>query len=563
MNTIKQIGLAMESTMSFDEVLTIAANSTTSVMQAERTTIFLTHPNGNLISRILEGDNVTEIKLKSGQGLAGWSARHGIPVLIKDAYSDERFDKSWDESTGFKTREVMCHPIMGKNGSVMGVAEVLNAQKGEFSEDDLNMLGVVCSQLALAIENSKMITDLIKKNQLITKARQDLEQRNQELDILLKMESIISRADCMETLCPNVFDHIFNMLNAQIGCLYMANSDGAQNRVFTKDRKINITLRVEPGSGFAGWVAARNQKLLLKDPSSNPIIEDSIEERLGIKLENAAIVPLNFPEKSNTSGALMVANRSDNRMFTQSDIDFLSMIAVQLSAAIDHFMERETREKDRRLATVGRLLAGVLHDLRSPMTIISGYAELMNNKCSDEESAEYLGHINNALSRIRYMATDIIAFSRGEKKLLIRATSLNEFIDKFVQEISGTFKTNNIKILVQKRTSGIINIDFEKMMRVFHNIANNAKDAMPHGGTFTIEIDRVGDKIIFSFTDTGGGIPEAIQGTLFKSFVTFGKEHGTGLGLAVVKELVEAHRGVVNFTTAKGGGTTFLVTIPV
>jgi two-component system, NtrC family, sensor kinase len=86
---------------------------------------------------------------------------------------------------------------------------------------------------------------------------------------------------------------------------------------------------------------------------------------------------------------------------------------------------------------------------------------------------------------------------------------------------------------------------------------------MDRGGKLTIEADELDDHLHFSFTDTGRGIPEEIQGSIFRSFITLGKRQGTGLGLAVAREVVEAHGGAINFTTVQGGGTTFLVSLPV
>ncbi|MBN2718543.1 MAG: HAMP domain-containing histidine kinase, partial [Deltaproteobacteria bacterium] len=170
--------------------------------------------------------------------------------------------------------------------------------------------------------------------------------------------------------------------------------------------------------------------------------------------------------------------------------------------------------------------------------------------------------IRVALERIKNMTSDIIAFTRGDKGLLITSCNLTDFLETFVQEAGNTLKSHNVEFKVQQRTSGTVKLDEEKMLRAFHNIVNNAADAMPAGGLLTFECDRVDDRIIFSFTDTGSGIPEKIQGTVFNSFVTHGKSSGTGLGLAVAREIVNGHGGDISFTTSPGVGTTFIISIP-
>ena len=104
--------------------------------------------------------------------------------------------------------------------------------------------------------------------------------------------------------------------------------------------------------------------------------------------------------------------------------------------------------------------------------------------------------------------------------------------------------------------------DENKLRRVFHNIARNAREAMPGGGRFSILARREDDEILFEFADTGGGIPMDLDGRLFEPFATSGKVGGTGLGLAMVKQIAEEHMGSVSYESNKRG-TKFSLRIPV
>jgi len=229
---------------------------------------------------------------------------------------------------------------------------------------------------------------------------------------------------------------------------------------------------------------------------------------------------------------------------------------------VEHIRDRVSRERERRLATVGRLLAGVLHDLKSPMTVVSGYAEMLAAKTADAECDDYLAQINKALDRIAQMAAEIISFSKGERQVLLHTCAIEPFIESFSKQVQPHLDSSGISFGTCLRTAGVARLDEDKMTRAFHNIVNNAVEAMSSGGDLTMEVYRAGADIVFAFTDTGPGIPEEIQGTLFESFVTSGKESGTGLGLAVAREIVEAHDGKLSFTTLRGQGTTFLISIP-
>jgi signal transduction histidine kinase len=563
LRAMREIGLALESTMSFEEVLTLAVERTTRLMAAERSTLFLVDESGRLVSRVLEGDGISEIVLESGRGLAGWVARHGRPLFVSDAYGDERFDPSWDSKTGFVTRGVLAHPIVGRHGAVIGVTEVLNKRDGEFDEEDLRLLGLIAGQLALTVENSRLMVDLVRKNRAITVAKADLERRNRELSLLLELERLVARVEDVDALASGVLAQIIEITEAGVGVLYKVDENGAESRVLRRDESIARVIRVESGSGFSGWVASKLGELNISEPRGDPRFAASLEERIGIPAQNVAAVPLLFGEEQGLRASLLVANKIRPGGFDESDMMLLRLVASQLAVAMEYVTTRETRERERRLATVGRLLAGVLHDLKSPITVISGYTELLAAKVGGDEGREYLSHVHRALERMSTMAEEIIAFSRGERRVLVRSVQLKAFIDKFLKQVMHHLESASITLDLQVRTSGTARFDEDKVTRAFQNIVLNAVEAMPDGGSLTLEVDQIGEELIFSFTDTGPGVPEEIQGSLFQSFVTLGKENGTGLGLAVAREIIEGHGGKINFTTSRGGGTTFLVCIPI
>ena len=114
-----------------------------------------------------------------------------------------------------------------------------------------------------------------------------------------------------------------------------------------------------------------------------------------------------------------------------------------------------------------------------------------------------------------------------------------------------------------------MHIDADRLRRVVINIAGNATDAMPKGGTLTISSRVLGDSWELAVADTGTGIPEDLRPRIFEPFVTAGKEHGTGLGLAIAREIVRGHGGDIRIETRTDGeeegrpsGSTFVITLP-
>jgi adenylate cyclase len=127
------------------------------VLNAERSTLFLIdHETGELWSKVAQQAELTEIRLPVTQGLAGYVTKSGEILNIGDAYQDPRFLSTVDEKTGFKTRMVLCAPVVNRKGKVIGVIEVINKKEGVFDRDDENLLQALSSQLSVALENAQL-----------------------------------------------------------------------------------------------------------------------------------------------------------------------------------------------------------------------------------------------------------------------------------------------------------------------------------------------------------------------------------------------------------------------
>jgi signal transduction histidine kinase len=204
----------------------------------------------------------------------------------------------------------------------------------------------------------------------------------------------------------------------------------------------------------------------------------------------------------------------------------------------------------------------VLHDLRTPMTVISGYAQLLVTEEDEDERRRISQVIEKQVEHINAMTRETLAFARGERELLLRTVQLHRFIAEVKEFLLKDFERTQVSLEIQDRYNGPARIDENKLKRLVYNIARNAVQAMPEGGRFTIVVDRQADDLVLRFEDNGPGIPRPIADRLFQSFVTAGKAGGTGLGLAIVKKIAEEHGGTVRFESTVGQGTTFEVRLP-
>ena len=156
---------ALHQSLNLDELLGLILDTAASAVGADRGTVYVLKDDGETLwSRVLSGDKSLEITLPVGQGLAGAVAQTGQTLRLADAYDDERFNRSWDEKSGYRTREVLCAPIKDRKGNLVGVFQLLNkVGGGGFLEEDEEFLEGLSIHAALAIENAQLHTSAIEK----------------------------------------------------------------------------------------------------------------------------------------------------------------------------------------------------------------------------------------------------------------------------------------------------------------------------------------------------------------------------------------------------------------
>jgi signal transduction histidine kinase len=260
-------------------------------------------------------------------------------------------------------------------------------------------------------------------------------------------------------------------------------------------------------------------------------------------------------------GAIEILDKEDPAEgFDQADEKLLVLIGAQVAKAIAVARGRSEQSNRDRLASIGRLLAGMLHDLKTPMTIISGYAQLMAS-CDDASQREtYVAQVLRQFDLMSGMTREVLAFARGDSDIFIRKVYLHQFFAEMLTQLRTAMKGRDIDVILDAEYDGVAFFDEQKVMRVFHNLARNAAEAMPSGGTLRIGTRLEQGWLTLSISDNGPGIPVEVQGRLFQLFAS-GKRGGTGLGLAIVRKVVDDHQGDITWTTGDTG-TTFRIRLP-
>lgn len=561
---VQNIGLAIGSTLDLDELLKLIAENVTELMGAERSTIYVVEPDSSeLWSRVAEGEKDVEIRLPLGTGVAGWVAQEGKVLNIPDAYADDRFDPSWDSTTGYRTKSILCAPMATKSGKVIGVIQVLNKQRKDlFTADDEIYLQAIAGQAAITLHNARLVRSLLGKNEELGRTKEELEQRNKELDLLLDLEQLASSARDLEDLLARVIKRSSERCNADAGAIALSDSTGGELKLdvaFAASGEDLLRFNLPWGEGLAGWVTKQGSSVRVADATQDDRCSKTMGQPVGFEARSALCVPLRGHH--GILGAIELLNKN-TKVFTDVDEKVLTLLAGRVAQAVELAQGRERRDREERLATIGHLLSGVLHDLKTPMTVISGYVQLMVQADDTKLRQSYADTVLKQFQYIGSMTTEILTFARGESTILLRRVYLHQFVEEISELLQKELEPRNIKVVIELNYRGTARFDESKMRRVFYNIARNAAEAMPTGGTFSIVISRDTENLVLIFSDTGTGVPAEVRNSLFESFSTAGKKGGTGLGLAVVKKIIDEHDGKISFSSEPNKGTTFTLSLP-
>src|SRR5262245_50238691 len=209
---ISEIGQALSSTLDLDRLLPLIMQQVTVRLEADRSTLYLVSDDGKeLWSKISQaGGKVLDIRLKVGEGIAGWVAASGETVNIPDAYNDKRFYPAVDLRSGYRTKSILTMPMKNPQAVIIGVIQVLNKEDGPFTADDESLLAALGAQAAVAIENSKLYQSVVAK-------QKQLEEKTRDLDVLYAIEQEVTAAHDLGELLDRLLKRAMDVIGARAG----------------------------------------------------------------------------------------------------------------------------------------------------------------------------------------------------------------------------------------------------------------------------------------------------------------------------------------------------------
>ena len=214
-----------------------------------------------------------------------------------------------------------------------------------------------------------------------------------------------------------------------------------------------------------------------------------------------------------------------------------------------------------RLSAVGRAASAIVHDFAQPVTVMSGYVDLIEDVDDAGERADFFRIVRRQLENLRGMMQEVLEFARGEDSIRRGPEMIPRLVDDVARGLGPSLAEKGIRLSVEHGYRGIWMLDGARMTRVLNNLVGNAAAVVASGGSIRLRTVFAQGRLRIEVQDDGPGIPEPIRANLFEPFVTHGKRGGTGLGLAIVKNVMEKQGGSIAFTTGVNG-TTFRLELP-
>jgi signal transduction histidine kinase len=501
---------------------------------------------------------------KIGEGVAGWVAKEGQPVLLNEEDDLSRFINL--SKKGGRIRSAISVPLQVE-GRVVGVLNANRLAGGEnFTEQDLAILRLFADTAALAIDQTSLL--------------QTVQTRARALQTLLAVTETFAGDTAPDIALAKLMPSLGETFGPARVMAFLGTKDvhgleavaswspraGAVDAVALGGVRLTIGHDVTRAfaAGEPTWVRdlAVGPATALRLPARIllvPVGKETAVSRCAIVL---GWEDPRFTLPTEDLRVLEGLTRQLELVLSRQDrAAALEILQAEMAQARAHLMESE------RLAAIGQSMAGVVHDINAPLTAVTAFAQLIQKESTDPKTLERAGHILEGAQRAQRLTRELLTLARPHPPTL-EVVDLHRLIQVATDLERPQCSAAGIKLQAELDPDvPTVRVDPHRLGQVFINLLVNARQAMEaaeKGETLTVRTRCRGYTIEIHFVDDGPGVPAAIKPKIFDWFFsTKPPGEGTGLGLAVSREIVLVHGGSMRLEDTPGGGATFVIEIPI
>lgn len=559
-----KVSSRLGTTLDLAKLLNLVMDSIIELTNAERGYLVLRDAvTGELTTSAARGVDKQRIDSQEQQissSIVEQVATTGKAVLTDNAQEDTRFSAN-QSIISYQLRSVMCAPLQTLGHSIGAIYVDNRLFSGVFAEDDLELLVAFANQAAIAIQNAR----------LYTQTDRALARRVDELAIFQRIDQQLNKSLDLHEVLSSALHWAMVLTSADSGSIgLLEKADDAETEPTV------LRLLVSQGNKHGELphsVITQEHPVLAQvlDNGSAVLTHDvSVAQSLDGRSAAAQVaVPIQLDGHNR---GLITLESKKAHFLDDEDLAFLERLADRAAVAIEN--ARLYEEIQAAHQAKSDFVSMVTHEMRLPMTAIKGYADLMAGEMVgplNSQQHDFLQVIQRNLSRMSSLIRDLSEINRlesGKMQFENEPFGLDEVVEDVmatIQEaVNGRSQTLAANIAP---TLPLIFADPRRAGQILANLVSNAHKYTPEGGSITIQASHDEKMAHVSVRDTGVGISADDQTKLFSQFFRsesrfVRKQSGWGLGLYIVKRMVEAQGGEIRFASQEGQGTVFTFTLP-
>jgi signal transduction histidine kinase len=554
-----EVSARLGTTLDLAELLNLVMDSIIQLTGAERGILMLfneaTGKLESMAARKMDQETLDGRSLEISHNIVDRVVSEGQPLLTDNAQEDSRFI-AHESVVSYQLRSIMCAPLRVR-GRIIGAAYVDNRLfTNHFSQPDLDLLTAFSNQAAVAIENAR----------LFTQTDQALARRVEELALFQRIDQELNKSLDLNRVLDLALDWAVTLTGAGGGSIGLLEAD--------EEGQAFLRLLVHKGD---------DPEVLEIVPADHPILAQVLAGGHSVQTRNvtpaqaidgtAASIQLAVPiqREGHITGLITLENHHA-RSYGQEDVAFVERLADRAAVAIENSRLYEAvQAADKAKST---FISIVTHELRIPMTSIKGYTDLMLAGLVGtltEQQKEFLAIIRRNLERMNVLVRDLSDINRiesGRIQFEYATFPLYEVVEDVVQSLGEQLQARRQTVAIEAPPDlPPVYADRTRTSQVLANLLSNAHKYSPDGAHITICLGSNGEFAEVAVTDAGLGISAEDQARLFTQFfrsddAAVREQTGWGLGLSIVKKIVQAQGGDIYCQSEYGKGSTFTFTVP-
>ncbi len=452
-------------------------------------------------------EEATSRPIGLGQGVMGKAAKFGRPYLINNIAPEDDYIPGIDAA-----RSEMAVPLIARD-KVIGVFNVESCQADAFTAQDCDTLAILAGQAAIAIDNAHLYRDLCQ----VSREKEQLHHLNEQI-----------------------------LTSISIG-------------LYTVDQHLRITSWNRSMARMSGISSAEAGGRSLLELFPN-LKEEGISERLREVLITGEAQQLRIVHRGQSG-----QNRLQNRFLSPLKNNNETVGAVIVVEDITEFEQLLAQTiQSEKLAEVGRMSAGIAHEINNPLAVISYACQILQEaEPPAEQGRELLERIALEVERLSHLTSELLTYS-GRQEDRRAPTDLNQTITDVLTLLTYEIKKHQVHIIRDFHELPSPDVDANKFKQIFINLLLNAIQAMEPLGTIHISTRHTPESLSIHIADNGPGIPDQLKEQIFEPFFTNRKDgSGTGLGLYLCRKIITAYQGNLTVADNPDGGTCFTLQLPI